>query len=90
MRTALKGVMLGIGCCVHLAAATNTPPVFAPMTNRFVINGGNAFVVTNLAGDADVPAQSLTYSLPVAPSGATVNPLTGVVTWNTTTNARTP
>lgn len=86
MRLVVMSVAVSWCVCGSLFAATNTPPVFAPMTNRFVINGGNAFVVTNLAGDADVPAQSLTCSLPVAPSGATVNPLTGVVTWNTTTN----
>lgn len=86
MKTAARIMLAWISCCGPLAAATNTPPVFAPMTNRFVINSGVSFVVTNSAGDADVPAQSLTYSLPVAPSGATVNPLTGVVTWNTTTN----
>ncbi len=69
------------------APATNTAPVFtAVSTNRYVINGGDTLVVTNAATDADLPAQTLTYSLLAPPAGATINTNTGVVTWITTTN----
>ena len=37
--------------------------------------------VTASATDADLPADTLTYSLVTAPTGATINPSTGVFTW---------
>ena len=66
--------------------AANVPPVFNAVTNRYAINGGVTIAITNTATDADVPAQSLTYSLLSAPLGATINAGDGVVTWTTTTN----
>ena len=33
------------------------------------------------ATDADLPAETLTYSLVAAPAGATLSPTTGVFTW---------
>ena len=69
-------------CMLALAAAfllplptiaANVPPVFNAVTNRYAINGGVTIAITNTATDADVPAQSLTYSLLSAPLGATIN-----------------
>ena len=37
--------------------------------------------VTNAGSDPDLPAQALNFSLAQAPSGATINSGTGVVTW---------
>ncbi|MBI3880593.1 MAG: sulfatase-like hydrolase/transferase, partial [Verrucomicrobia bacterium] len=71
--------VLGIG-------GTNTAPVFAAATNRYVINGGDTISITNLATDAEAPPQTLAYSLLTGPVGATINTNTGVVTWITTTN----
>ncbi len=69
------------------APATNTAPVFSAVaTNRYVISGGDTITVTNTATDADLPAQTLTYSLLTAPGGATINSGNGVVNWITTTN----
>ncbi|HEY6169469.1 MAG TPA: sulfatase-like hydrolase/transferase, partial [Verrucomicrobiae bacterium] len=71
--------VLGIG-------GTNAAPVFAAATNRYVINGGDAISITNIATDPQAPPQTLTYSLLTAPVSATINTNTGVVTWITTTN----
>ncbi|MSU19779.1 MAG: hypothetical protein EXS30_00100 [Pedosphaera sp.] len=69
-------------------ASSNTAPAFIALaTNRYVINGGATISVTNAATDADLPAQSLTYSLLTAPVGATINSSNGVVNWITTTNS---
>ena len=58
----------------------NTPPLLAAITNQ-TIGAGMTLNVTNLAMDLDVPAQSLTYSLLNAPSNATLNVGSGVLTW---------
>lgn len=77
----------GIGAPVVVCSgATNTAPMFAAATNRYVINGGQTLTVTNVASDSDLPPQQLTFSLPIAPSGVTINPNSGVVSWSTTTN----
>jgi hypothetical protein len=39
------------------------------------------FTFTATATDADIPAQTLTFSLVGAPAGAAINPATGVFTW---------
>ena len=58
----------------------NTAPVLAPITAQSV-NEGTLLTVTAAATDADLPAQTLTYSLVAAPAGAAINPTTGVFTW---------
>jgi hypothetical protein len=63
-----------------LASPTNSPPVLGVITNRTVDEGLN-LTFTIRATDSDQPAQTLTYSLAGAPSGATVNPTSGVFTW---------
>jgi hypothetical protein len=66
---------------VHiLAAPPNTAPVLAPVSNR-TINVGYNLSITNNATDADLPAQTLTFSLPVAPTNATIISTNGVLTW---------
>ncbi|MBI5386506.1 MAG: DUF11 domain-containing protein, partial [Verrucomicrobia bacterium] len=48
------------------------------------VNEGTTVLITNLATDADAPAQSLTFSLaPGAPAGATINPSSGLISWPT-------
>jgi hypothetical protein len=71
----------------------NQAPVLAAISNRTVY-AGMTLTITNSATDADIPANTLTYSLdPGAPAGAAIDPVTGVFTWqppgalaNTTTN----
>ncbi len=56
----------------------NTAPVVEPLTDQSVYFGQTlAFVVS--AADTQVPAQTLTFNLdPGAPSGASINPTTGL------------
>ncbi|HWQ92024.1 MAG TPA: hypothetical protein VN673_10160, partial [Clostridia bacterium] len=68
----------------------NTAPVLPVQTNRNV-KVGTPLSVTNTASDADIPQNSLSYTLVDAPAGAAISS-TGVVTWvpaegqNQTTN----
>ena len=79
------GLVVFTGLPLNCCGATNTPPALLPMVNR-VINGGEILSVTNFASDTDIPAQQLTFSLPIAPAGASINPNSGVIGWVTTTN----
>ena len=54
--------------------------MLAAIANR-TINPGATVTFTNSASDADVPAQTLAFSLLSAPSGATLTPDTGVFNW---------
>jgi hypothetical protein len=66
---------------VHiLATAPNTPPVLAPVPNS-TINVGVSLSITNTATDADIPAQTLTFSLANAPTNATLDPTNGIFNW---------
>jgi hypothetical protein len=62
------------------AVTTNTPPVLAAISNR-TVGAGVTLLVTNVATDADVPAQALAFSLLVAPGGAAINTNSGVISW---------
>jgi hypothetical protein len=60
----------------------NARPIFvAPATNVFVVNELTTLAITNLATDADIPAQTLTYSLVAGTNGVVFNPATGILTW---------
>jgi hypothetical protein len=60
----------------------NARPIFvAPTTNVFVVNELTTLAITNLATDADIPAQTLTYSLVAGTNGVVFNPTTGILTW---------
>ena len=58
----------------------NTPPTLAAITNR-TIGVGVTLNITNSATDSDVPAQALTFSLPMAPTNAMINATNGVLIW---------
>jgi len=60
--------------------AENTPPTLAASTDR-TIGVGMTLNITNSSADSDVPAQTLTYSLPTAPANAAISATNGVVTW---------
>jgi hypothetical protein len=60
--------------------AVNHPPSLAAVSNRTLI-AGQTLMLTNLATDADVPAAPLTFTLLSGPAGATLDPLTGTLTW---------
>src|SRR5207244_672645 len=59
----------------------NGAPVLAAIGNK-TVNQGATLTFTATASDADVPANTLTFSLdPGAPSGATINGSTGAFSW---------
>ena len=60
----------------------NTAPVLAFIGNRNGFVGGAPVTFTATATDADLPAQTLTFSLgPGSPGGATINASTGAFSW---------
>jgi hypothetical protein len=60
----------------------NARPVLPTLaTNRFVVNELTLLAVTNTATDADIPSQTLTYSLVAGTNGMTVNSATGIFSW---------
>jgi regulation of enolase protein 1 (concanavalin A-like superfamily) len=62
----------------------NSPPVLAAIGNKSV-NEGATVAFTATAGDLDLPAQALTFSLDAgAPAGASIHPTTGAFTWTPT------
>ncbi len=66
---------------VHIIAAPpNTAPVLSPVPSTN-INAGVSLSITNTATDADIPAQTLTFSLASAPTNATLGSISGVFNW---------
>ncbi len=62
----------------------NTAPVLEPIADR-TVNEGTTVSFTAAATDADLPAQTLTFSLDAgAPAGASIDPVSGQFTWATT------
>jgi hypothetical protein len=61
---------------------TNRAPVLAPIANG-TTNEGAVFVKQAVATDPDGPGQTLTYRLRTAPAGATIDPVSGLITWAT-------
>jgi hypothetical protein len=64
-----------------VANEVNVAPVLASLADTN-INEGGTLTVTNTATDTDIPANALTYTLLVAPAGATID-TSGVITWPT-------
>ncbi|WP_145234608.1 putative Ig domain-containing protein [Urbifossiella limnaea] len=62
------------------AREANQAPVLAPVGDRS-IDEGSLLTVTALAADADLPGNTLTFSLAGGPAGAAIDPVTGVFTW---------
>jgi hypothetical protein len=58
----------------------NTAPVLATVGDQ-AIDEGSLLTFTAIATDSDIPANVLTFSLIDAPSGAVIDPVTGVFTW---------
>lgn len=69
-----------VGVLISTTNAPNTSPMLGAISNRTLLAGA-MLTFTNNASDADVPAQTLTYSLPGNPGGATVTTNTGVFNW---------
>ncbi|MDB6031322.1 MAG: hypothetical protein JWM16_1660 [Verrucomicrobiales bacterium] len=63
-------------------ATPNTAPTLDFLADQLVLSG-SVLTLTAHASDADIPAQSLSFSLdPDAPAGASIDPVTGVLTWS--------
>ncbi|MCB0872454.1 MAG: putative Ig domain-containing protein, partial [Thermoleophilia bacterium] len=65
-------------------AITLTPAPQAPTLQPIpavTVDEGDTLAFTAVASDADVPAQTLTFSLIGAPAGASIDPVTGAFTW---------
>jgi hypothetical protein len=60
----------------------NSAPVLPAQTDR-VIDELTLLTVTNTATDSDIPANTLTYKLQVAPTNATMS-ANGIITWSPT------
>jgi len=58
----------------------NHAPTLSPLFDAGLFAGWT-LSVTNFSADVDAPAQTLSYSLPVAPVGAGINPNSGLITW---------
>ena len=58
----------------------NHPPTLTTLFDAGTA-AGRTLTITNVSADVDLPAQSLTYTLPVAPVGAGINTNSGVITW---------
>ncbi len=63
-----------------VAAQANYPPVLAPISNQTVL-ATTTLQVTNSVTDPDLPPQILSFSLLSAPTNATINPSSGLITW---------
>ncbi|MBL9168134.1 MAG: putative Ig domain-containing protein, partial [Verrucomicrobiales bacterium] len=59
----------------------NLAPVLPALPDATMIHAGTTFTANLSATDSDLPANTLTYSLPTGPSDATLSPA-GVVSWS--------
>lgn len=94
LNTFTTSAMWGLAVTAHnnslVSAATfdnvalpNTAPVLNPISSRTLV-AGQTLTLTNTATDANVPAQILTFALVSAPSGMTLSPTNGILTWRPT------
>jgi hypothetical protein len=60
--------------------SVNQSPALAAVADQTIL-AGRTLMISNLASDADVPAQTLTYSLLNAPANAGINANSGLFTW---------
>jgi hypothetical protein len=69
---------------ITVNALPNTAPVLGTLANKTVTATSN-LTFAAAATDADVPAQTLTFSLDAgAPAGASIDPVSGVFSWTPT------
>ncbi len=61
----------------------NVAPILAPV-GSYTISANLALTVPMSATDLDSPPQTLTYSLDAAPTGATIDPVSGLFAWTPT------
>ena len=66
---------------------SNLPPAFTSTLGTQTVYATTTMNVSDGATDQDIPANTLTYAIvsALSPSGVTINPNTGLVTWTPTT-----
>ncbi len=67
----------------QFSGAFNHKPVLSAIPDQTIL-AGRTLEITNSTSDADVPPQTLTYSLLNAAEGASVNPNSGIFSWRPT------
>ncbi len=67
------------GATVFTLTVLNSAPTLPAQTNQ-VVNEETTLTVTNTAVDLDIPANTLSYTLLVAPANASIS-ASGVITW---------
>lgn len=60
--------------------SVNQPPALAPIASRTIL-AGRTLTITNSATDPESPPETLTFSLPLGPAGASINSNSGVFSW---------
>lgn len=77
---------------VNVASTTKVvvPPVLTAVTQAASVDVGQTFTlnVSQLASDPNTPPLPLSYSLSDAPAGMTIDPSSGVLTWNVPADQR--
>ncbi len=63
--------------------AVNDPPALDPIGDR-AVDEGVTIAFTATASDPEAPPETLTYSLPVGPPGASIDPAGGALNWTPT------
>jgi glucosylceramidase len=76
--TAHNNATKGLATLGHVTV--NQAPVLAALANQTLL-AGRTLLITNQAADADVPPQTLGYSLLNAPAGAVINASNGLLAW---------
>ena len=66
---------------INTGIYSNAPPLFTSAAAIANLNPGQVMVMTNTATDPNQPAQTLSFSLPIAPTGATLNSTNGILNW---------
>jgi len=61
-------------------AVSNNAPTLVAISD-WTITPGTSLLITNVATDSDMPAQTLTFSLLSAPTNATINSSSGLLSW---------
>jgi hypothetical protein len=67
---------------VTQVAVANQPPVIAPIADASV-NEGEVFTLQAVASDPDGPSAAIRYSIGSDRAGVVIDPVTGVIRWNT-------
>jgi hypothetical protein len=76
---------LGASAAVSLhVSEVNVPPVVTGVPGSATIEELVPYTFTASASDADLPVQSVAFSLVAAPAGAAIDSVTGVFTWTPT------